>query len=196
MKYNERVYSEFEVTKVGIQFKEDAQSTVFGCTGSLTETLDQIKRTKKCEGVVVKTTTKGTGTGTIKLSIHAKYDLLTKALGMLRSDLLDGVVAYGKNSIHKEFKMTCEVHDEDNINKLKAYPKCIITNKPEVTITNGEEEVAEIELEIAIMPDEAGEGVYEAICDTGYLEDDEVIAAWLSNFSRELVEKAKEEEIA
>ncbi len=187
--YKERVYSEFEVTKVGIQFDKDEKSTVFGCTGSMTETMEQIKRTKKCEGVIAKTTTKGTGNGTIKLSIHAKYDLLCKAIGMDRENLKEGVKAYGKNSIHEEFKLTCEVHDEDNLNKLKAYPKCIITNKPEITITNGEEEVGETELEIAVMPDEHGEGVYEAICDTGYLEDETIIESWLSNFTYELVKK-------
>lgn len=134
--YKELVYSDFEIHKLGIKFKGDEKSTSFGCTGSLTEGMEQKKVTKKCEGVIAKTRTKGTGNGTLKITIHAKYDILSKALGMNRPELIDGVKAYGENSIHEEFTLTGEVSDEDNIKKLKAYPKCIITNKPEIKITN------------------------------------------------------------
>lgn len=192
--YNEKVYSEFEIHKLSIKFLKDTTATVFGCTGSLIETLDQKKVSKKCEGVVTKTRTKGTGTGTLKITLHAKYDILCKALGMNREDLIDGVKAYGENSIHEEFLLTGEVLDEDNIKKLKAYPKCIITNKPEAKITNGDEEVAEVELDVSVMPDDYKEGMYEAICDVSYLEDEEIINSWLTNFTRDLIVKTTEGE--
>ena len=193
---NERVYSEFEVEKLGIKFKGENKATLAGCTGSLAETLEQKKVTKKCEGVVVKTVTKGTGTGTLTVTIHAKYDLLTEMLGMNREKYVDGVKAYGQSSVHKPFELTGQVLDEDGVEKLKAYPNCALTKKPEITITNGEEEIAETTLEIAVMPDENGEGMYEAICETGYLEDETIKTSWLENFTTELITKKEEGETA
>ena len=56
-----------------------------------------------------------------------------------------------------------EVLDEDDNKKLKAYPVCTIQSALSRKIEAGTEEIAEIEIEIAIMPDEFGNGLYEAV---------------------------------
>lgn len=56
--------------------------------------------------------------------------------------------------------------------------------------------MGEVELEVAVMPDDFKEGMYEAICSVGYLEDENVINSWLSNFTRDLITKPKESEEA
>ena len=50
----------------------------------------------------------------------------------------------------------------------------------------GEKERQRVELEIAVMPDEDGEGMYEAV-ETD-LQDATVKTKWMEEFSRELVE--------
>ena len=53
------------------------------------------------------------------------------------------------------------------------------------SIDNDSEDISMLELEIAVMPDEHGEGLYEAI--ESDLKDDTVKQKWMEEFSRELV---------
>ena len=109
---------------------------------------------------------------------------------MDRDNLIEGVEAYGKNSIHKEFSLTLHVTDEDGVEKLKAYPKCVVANAgPARKIENGAEEVAEFEVEISVTPDAYGEGLYEALVDE--LDDDTVADTWMTAFTPDLVRPAQ-----
>lgn len=184
----ESVYSEFEVKNTSMKFLDDkTPATKVGCLGSLDEAMNQKTITKKCEGVVTKTVTKGDGTGELKLTLHMRYDLYVKSYGMLSDGLKDGVYAYGQKSIHKPFCLTCDVFDEDGVQKLKAYPNCIVSSGIARKIENGAEEVAEMELTVAVMPDEFGFGLYEALV-TDTL-DEEVKTNWLTDFTPNLVKK-------
>ena len=181
----ESVFSEFEVKNTSIKFADDDAAIKVGCVGSMEETMNSKTITKKCEGVVVKSVSKGDGTGELALSLHMRYDLFLKSYGMASDGLKDGVYAYGQNSVHKPFCLTCEVVDEDGIKKLKAYPNCTISTGVTRKIENGAEEVAEMELTVSVMPDEYGNGVYEAI--ESKLTDESIKNAWLKNFTPELV---------
>lgn len=184
----EETYSEFEVKNTSMKFlKDEAPADKIGCLGSLDETMNQKTITKKCEGVVVKTVTKGDGTGELKLSLHMRYDLYAKSYGMVSEELKPGVYAYGKNSVHKPFCLTCEVFDEDGIEKLKAYPNCVISAGIARKVENGAEEVAEMEVTISVMPDELGNGMYEALVTESL--DEEIKTKWLTQFTPELVKK-------
>lgn len=181
-------FSEFEIKNSSIKFASDSTAEKVGCVGSLEETMNSKTITKKCEGVVVKSVTRGDGTGELALSLHMRYDLFLKTYGMVLETLKDGVYAYGSNSRHESFIFTAEVLDEDGVKKLKAYPNCIVSSGMARKIENGAEEVAELELTIAVMPDEFGNGVYEA------LEDglaDEIKTAWMTNFTSSLVQVTK-----
>lgn len=181
----ESVFSEFEVKNTSIKFAEDDAAIKVGCVGSLEETLNSKTITKKCEGVVVKSVSRGDGTGELALSLHMKYDLFLKSYGMASDGLKDGVYAYGQNSIHKPFCLTCEVLDEDGVKKLKAYPNCVITTGVTRKVENGAEEVAEMEMTVSVMPDTYGNGMYEAI--ESKLTDESIKTAWLNNFTPDLV---------
>lgn len=184
----ESVFSEFEVKNTSIKFAEDDTAIKVGCVGSLEETMNSKTITKKCEGVVVKSVSRGDGTGELAMSLHMRYDLFLKSYGMASDGLKDGVYAYGQNSIHKPFCLTCEVKDEDGIKKLKAYPNCVITTGVSRKIENGAEEVAEMEITVSVMPDEFGNGMYEAI--ESQLQDETIKNTWLTNFTPDLVQES------
>ena len=70
------VFSEYEIKNSAIKIN-DASSSEFkkiGCVGAIEEALDCITVTKKCEGVVKKTVTRGAGTGEAKLTLHMNYN--------------------------------------------------------------------------------------------------------------------------
>ena len=178
------VFSEFEVDKTSVKFEGDTEYSTMDCVGSSEETLNTKIITKKCRGTVAKTRTKATGDGTLKMNLHVPYDIFIKAWGLSNDGLKDGVYKYGKDSRHKEFCLVQHVMDEDGNEKLKAYPRCIIQTGITRKVENGAEEVAESELEIAIMPDSDGVGMYEALADN---LDSATKNAWLTSFSSALV---------
>lgn len=101
--------------------------------------------------------------------------------------LIAGVKAYGRNSTHEGFSTVMDIEDEDGASKLKAYPNCIMESGVTRKIENGAEEVAELELEISTLPDEYGNGMYEALVE----ELDETVAGqWMTAFEPALVQKA------
>ncbi len=185
MKKYEKDFSEFEIKNLSVRFEGEETSTKLGCVGSYEESLNTKTVRKKCEGIVVKQVTRGDGTGELKVNIHMRYDLFTKCFGMDFEGLKNGVHSYGRNSVHKSFCLTGEVYDEDGNEKLKAYPNVVINSGVARKIENGAEEVAEMELTIGVMPDETGQGMYEAIVST--IEDEEVKSKWMTSFSPDLV---------
>ena len=179
------VFSDYEVRKIGFKFMGDDAFESVECIGSAEEEMESRTVVKKCRGVERKKRTRGTGKGTVKLSLHMPWELYAKAYGMNLDTLVDGVKAYGTNSRHGVFSMVEEVYDEDDNLKLKAYPNCVIESGKTTKSENGAEEIAEIELEISIMPDDYGNGVYEAI--VSELEDDSIKEQWLTAFTPDLV---------
>ena len=120
------VFSEYEIKESSINIEGEKKKEKIGCVGSIEETLETITVTKKCEGLVVKSVTRGSGNGEVKLSLHMRYDLYTKMFGMEDETLADGVLGYGQNSRHKNFAFVAKVKDEDANVKYIAYPKLII----------------------------------------------------------------------
>lgn len=180
------VFSDYELEKVGFKFKSDSAYRAVECVGSMEEEMEAKTVSKKCRGVVKKKKTRGTGNGTIKISLHIPWDIYTQAYGMNLSTLIDGVKAYGKNSVHEEFAMVGDVKDEDGVAKLLAYPNAVLESGTAKKIENGAEEVAEVELEISVMPDDYGNGKYEALVDD---INEEVASTWMTAFTPALVQK-------
>lgn len=183
------VFSEYELRELGMKFKSGTTHSVMECVGSCEEEMETKVITKACRGVTKKKKVKGTGNGTLKYSLHMPYEDYTKAYGMNLDSLIEGVKAYGSNSIHEEFSITERVLDEDGVEKFKAYPKCIMETGVVRKIENGAEEVAEIELEVSVMPDEYGNGLYEALATE--LTDGTIKTKWLSEFTPAMVQKTK-----
>lgn len=184
----ENNFAEYKVTNLTSKYAGEEKATKMGCTGNLELEMNVKTVTKSCEGVVVKSRTKGDGTGTLTLTMHCKHSELVKMHGMELDTLKDGVYAYGKNSKHQEFCLTAEVYDEDDVKKLIAFPKVIATNGVAKTIENGAEEVAQVEISLTVQPDDYGNGYYEAI--ESQLADETIKTSWLENFTPELVQSA------
>lgn len=182
------VFSEYELRKMSIKFKGGTSYQSADCVGSCEEELETKVITKSCRGNVAKTTVKGTGNGTLNISMHMPYEIYTQAYGMNLDTLIEGVKAYGQNSRHEAFSIVQDVFDEDGNEKFKAYPNCIIQTGVVRKIENGAEEVAEIEMEVSVMPDEYGNGVYEALASE--LSDETVKTKWMTEFTPEMVQVA------
>lgn len=185
MSISQVVFSEAEVTKIGIKFKDAEKADVNKCVGSLEEEMEVKTVTKKCAGIVAKSRTKGTGNGTVKLSLHMEQDVFATMYGMDNGSYADGVINYGRQSMHPTFCLTAEVHDEDDNVKYKAYPNCCVQSGFSRKVENGSEEISEIEIEIAVMPDEDGNGLYEALKQD--ITDETIAASWMENFTSELI---------
>ena len=176
-----QVFSEYEINQMFIKVEGSETYEDTSCLGNFEEELEVRVMQKKCKGKVAKVRVKGTGNGTLKLSMHCPYEIYTKVYGMALDTLKEGVQAYGENSIHKEFSITQRVFDEDNVEKFKAYPKCIIKSSMARKVEQGAEEVAEIDMEISVMPDEFGNGMYEAL--SADLTDETLKTDWLTKFT-------------
>ena len=181
------VFSEYELRAMGIKFADAETYAAANCVGSCEEEMEAKVVTKKCRGVVIKTTVRGTGNGTLAISMHCPKDIYDEMYGMNLDTLIEGVKAYGQNSIHKEFSVTQDVFDEDGEEKFKAYPKCIMMSGKKNKIENGAEEVVEIEMEVSVMPDEYGNGMYEALASelTGTLKTE-----WMTKFEPSMAQAA------
>ena len=181
------VFSDFEIDKMSVKFAGGSEATPMDCVGSVEEELTAKVVTKKCRGVTIKNIVKGTGEGTLTISAHVPYEIFKEEFGLEHDDLKEGVQAYGSKSVHKEFCLTMHVKDEDGEEKYKAYPRCVCAARPTITVENGAEEVAEVEMEVTISPDENGNGMYEALADG---LDDAIATAWMDNFTSALVQVA------
>lgn len=182
------VYSDFEVREMGIKFKSETGGTykTANCVGSSEEEMETKVITKSCRGITAKKIVRGTGNGTLSLSLHMPWEIYIQAFGMVLDSLKDGVQAYGQNSQHEGFSITQHVFDEDGVEKFKAYPNCIIESGKASKIENGAEEVAEIELDVSIQPDDFGNGVYEALATE--LQDETIKTKWMTAFEPSMVQ--------
>lgn len=181
----DKVFSEAEVREIAIMIQGAESADINECVGTWEEEMAVKTVTKKCRGVVTKSRTKGTGSGTVKATLHMAQDLFADMYGMQQKELKDGVIAYGTSSLHPVACVTVKVLDEDDNVKYKAYPNCTIQTAMARKVENGAEEIAEIELELAVMPDEHGFGLYEAV--ESDLTDEQVKTDWMQNFNYELV---------
>lgn len=178
------VFSDYEIDRMSVKFAGADAAIAMNCIGSVEEELTAKLITKSCRGVIIKNIVKGTGEGTLTISAHVPHEIFKEAFGMELDTLKEGVHAYGSNSRHKEFCLTAHVTDEDGAEKYKAYPKCIFSARPTISVENGAEEVAQIEMTITIAPDADGNGMYEAFAEG---LDEAIKTAWMDNFTPELV---------
>lgn len=181
---DETVFSEYDVRQMNAIFDDGDVGTI-KCVGSLEEESTVLTVTKNCRGVVSKTRTKGTGSGTLTVTAHIPIAIYRKMLAMSDEKLKSGVYAYGRNSLHPKFVLTADVFDEDDNEKFKAWPVCTMNTGPARTVENGAEEVAEVECEIAFNPDDYGYGSYEAT--VADLSDNDAKTKWMTEFDPELV---------
>lgn len=183
--YN-NVFSNFEIKNASIKFKDAEAYVKLGCVGKADDELEVKVVTKNCEGVLAKSVARGAGSGTLSMTLHMNYDLYVEAFGMDQEGLATGVMAYGRNSRHKEFALVAQIYDEDGNEKLVAYPRCVMSSAPSASIENGAEEVAEIEIEINLFADDNGNVKYEAIAELA----EGIADSWMTNWTPDLMKNA------
>ena len=159
-------FSYFKVTNAHILFEGEAASKKLGCTGELEVESDKEKRAK-----VVGQKLKFVG--------HIERDVLNKIFGIDTTGFKPGVYTYGDSSLGKVGCLTFSAYDlMETDEELLAWPKAAVTSGLTLSIKNGEEEVAEIELEFSITADEMGKFMYRGFkSELGQLAD-----TWHSKF--------------
>jgi len=181
-------FSTYALKQMSIKLAEETgPSTPAGAVGTFEESMTTRQIIKKYEGIERKKVVKPTGTGSVTIAMHMAYELYRQVFGYLSEGLIDGVYGYGEDSTHPPFQITALVLDENDNEMLIAYPRCVIENGSAKNIENAAEEVAQINLTVTVMPDDYGNGKYEALKED--VQDATVVSTWLTNFSPELVRK-------
>lgn len=178
------VYSYFECDQLAIKVSGDNEYTRDDCVGSLEVERETKTVTKSCRGVVKKRKTKPTGNGTLTLKLHIKLGLYRKMTAMTNEGLQPGIYAWDNTVPMPEGSVAARVKDEDDNIMFLGYPRCKVEELNTLSIENGAEEVAEVEIKLSYMPDDYNKGEYQALADelTGNVLTPE---NWMTTFSSE-----------
>ncbi|HHJ2556268.1 TPA: phage tail protein [Streptococcus pyogenes] len=158
-----------------------------GCTGEISVEAETHKVTKKCEGKVAREVTI-----IDKLNItfkgHMPVDMLRESFGLTNADLKEGIYGYGRKSIGAEGSLTFDVFDLGReVKKLIAFPNVAFVDGLKFALSNGGEEIAEVEMNLSGMFDENDFCYYETFEDD--LKDESVKTGWSKTFEPKLVKK-------
>lgn len=189
------VIKEFDsvtIANASIQFFENGEQqegTKFGCVGQLESETEIVEIVKRCAGVEVKKISKPQKSN-VTISAHIPINVFRDFFGLSNKDLKPGVYSYGADSKGKNFVFTADVVDEfEDVTKLIAFANCSSATGLKLSIENGADEVALLELEYTALPDDNRKIYYEALIPE--LEDDKVATDWHKTFTKELVTATK-----
>lgn len=160
-------------------------ATKLGCTGAISVEAETKTISKKCEGKVAKEKTiitklNGTFTG------HIPVGVLRDMAGLTNAKLKTGVYGLNQTSSGASGVITFEVFDMEEAEKKNiAFPSITWGAINILNITNGEEEIAEIEAPFSAFFDENGYCYYEGF--DSDIEDSSVKTGWNNTFTPELV---------
>ena len=181
------VYSYFECDQLAIKVAGDEAYTRDDCVGSIEVERETKTVTKSCRGVIKKRKTKATGNGTLTLKMHVKLALYRKLYAMTNEGLQPGVYAFDNTVAMPEASLTARVKDEDDNVMFLGYPRVKVDEINTLSIENGAEEVAEVEMKLSYMPDDYNKGEYQAL--EVELTGNELNAEnWMTDFSSELAQ--------
>ena len=181
------VYSYFECDQLAIKVAGDEAYTRDDCVGSIEVERETKTVTKSCRGVIKKRKTKATGNGTLTLKMHVKLALYRKLYAMTNEGLQPGVYAFDNTVAMPEASLTARVKDEDDNIMFLGYPRVKVEEINTLSIENGAEEVAEVEMKLSYMPDDYNKGEYQAL--EIELTGNELTAEnWMTDFSSELAQ--------
>lgn len=154
-------FSYFSITNGHALIKGEEKSKKLGCTGELEVESETKTITKKCEGVDKESRSIVVGQ-TIKFVGHIERDVLNEAFGIDTKGLKEGVYSYGKNSLGKQMCLTWTAKDlMETDEEYLAFPNCTANTGFALSIKNGEEEVAEIEMEFKVSMDDFENFMYK-----------------------------------
>jgi hypothetical protein len=185
------VIQEFDAVSIknaSVQFIDNGThqpGTKFGCMGSIEGETEGIEIVKKCEGVEVKRKFKPNKMN-LTVNAHIPVQVARDFFGLTNADLKPGVWAYGELSKGKQFVLTADVIDEfEDVVKLIAFPNCSNNTGFKISIENGADEVAMLELNFTALKDSLGNLYYESFIEE--LDDSTVAEQWHTQFTPDLV---------
>lgn len=125
----------------------------------------------------------------LTLNGHVKVPVLRDIFGLSNEGLKAGVYSYGADSLSKPFVLTADVLDEfEAQTKLIAFSNCVAATGLKITVENGADEVAEVELEFTAMIDDNRKCYYEAIIsELDEADKDAFVKQWHTNFTPDMV---------
>lgn len=178
------VYSYFEADQLAIKVAGEDSYVRDDCVGSIEIERETKTVIKKCRGVTKKRKTKPTGNGTLTLKMHVKLNLYRKLHAMTNEGLQPGVYAFDNTNAMPEASVTVRVKDEDDNIMFLGYPRCKVEEINKLSIENGAEEVAELEMKLSYMPDDFNKGEYQAL-EAELTGDVLTPENWMTTFSSE-----------
>lgn len=173
------------VKNVALQYSDGTETDMFECMGAIEGETEMRKIVKRCGGTTLKSISRPIEHNLV-LNGFAPVSAIRNIFGISNKDLKEGVYSYGVDSKGKTFCLTADVIDEfEDITKVMAFPNSNSASGFRFTVDNDADELAYVELEFDVNPDEVGQFLYEAFVDE---IDEEVKSEWHTGFSRELVE--------
>lgn len=180
------------IKKISFLFKGDESATIADCVGKLNGTTKMQTVTKKCGKTEVKSITKPISME-VKIQGHVPIELFRKFYGLSKdSRLKPGIYSYGADSVGKAFSLGILSEDEfEHQQQLIGMLNCSAMNGLKFTIENGADTIAELELDVKVMVDEAyGKFYYDAFVSD--LEDKTLVDLWMSKLKPEILAKTKQ----
>lgn len=187
MAVTDKSYAIFDVKQSYLRFEGETKAVAADCTGKLQHELTSTVGEKKCGQAVIDTITKGLGEGTGTLSAYLKNSIRRKMYGLASALIKENIDAYGQESVHGTFALTCVVTDEKNNEVLIAYPKVVVTDGPKLEVEHKQTEVNADDYALKFLPDSLGHCFYSipvADLPTGLTKE-----KWLTEFDLTLVSK-------
>lgn len=185
------IIEEFDAVSIrnaSIQFFKSGtqeQGTKFGLVGKIEGETELSELTKKVGNLEVKKVVKPNKMN-LKVSGHIPVKVLRDYFGLTNDKLKPGIYAYGTLSKGNRFVFTADVVDEfEDLVKLIAFSNCNNTSGFKITIENGSDEVAMMELEFTGLTDDLGNFYYETLI--AEISDQTVAEQWHKSFKSSLV---------
>lgn len=178
-----------EVKNVALQFHGDTNENIkFPCVGGISGETVLRELIRRCAGVEVGKKVKPEK-GDLNLTGHVPIKIFRKIYGLSNEGLKAGVYSYNTSAKGAEFTLTADVIDEfGETTKMIAFPRVVSATGLRFNVQNGEDEVAEVELDFTAYPDGPKNDIYyEGFVDE--VEDVEVKEKWHTNFNFDLVKK-------
>lgn len=179
-----------EVKNVSLQFPKDptgVEAIKFACVGSIDGETTLRELIRKCAGIEVGKKVKPEKAD-LTLTGHVPIDVFRRIYGLSNEGLKAGIYSYSTASKGEEFTLTADVVDEfGEMTKLIAFPRVVSTSGLKFNVTNGQDEVAEVELNFTGYPDGPMNDIYyEGF--VSEVEDEDVKNTWHTEFNHDLVE--------
>jgi hypothetical protein len=185
------VVQEFDAVSIknaSIQFiKAGVQQagTKFGALGSIEGETEIIEIVKKVEGIEAKRKSKPVKMN-MTVSAHIPVQVARDFFGLNTTGLKPGIWAYGTLSKGTQFVFTADVIDEfEDVVKLISFSNCSNSTGFKISVENGSDEVAMLELEFTALKDTLNNFYYEAL--VAELSDATVATQWHTQFTPTLV---------